>query len=195
MKNFFSGLLKLFQKVKNIAMLRNSEVPEGVDEDYYNYVKEAAKAQDMRLVLNGAPQNAGVIMEFMFKSSENKMRIFTTELSEKVYNRVNVVDAARAFLENNKEARLDIIHEKPLNESSFTREIIAKFPEQIDVRKLPATKADDYLYNFSVGDEKNYRFENDKENFSAYIQFGNKEEGEALNRRFDEIASHCQSVN
>jgi hypothetical protein len=134
-----------------------------------------------------------VILERLFSRSSELVCILTGDLTPQVYGQEFVLDAIAAFLGR---GRLEILTERPLEKDHplLARAHLAGLQGQIQVTLVPQDVTSRYGYHFAVGDGQHYRFEPDRANFEAIVQFGNASPGEALVDAFRELQQACSQL-
>jgi len=166
--------------------------------DYYDYVKKIAEGPKPSLViLNRSPEHAAVILERLFLSATDDVRLVSSQLSEDVYGTDRVKQAAKLFLNSKRSARLSILVERPveMSASTFMTELDrAGLSGQIEMSIIPPETVSDYRFNFAVADGVNYRFEENRASRHATVQFGNKAFGEVLEGAFGQLSASAKSV-
>ncbi len=108
------------------------------------------------------------LIESMFNNAHEIIRIYTTELSPKVYANSKILEAARSFLFYNAH-RLEIITEK-LNKDTVQRHpFILSFPPEYNIKiyKVSPGISRNIPYHFALMDNECFRFEGDKMKFAS----------------------------
>jgi len=131
-------------------------------------------------------------MEFLFRHSRDTLRILTRRLSADVYGVPEVVEAAVGFLRRNRDASIQILAEWGVDRATnplLQRLDAEGFTEQVSLRFVRPSVRDKYKFNFSVGDEQSYRYEEFRDRREALVQFGGEAFASGLVRTFDSLAN------
>jgi hypothetical protein len=156
---------------------------------YRSNVEKVAEIADGRTILNRSPDHASIILEWVFNKSSDCVEILTSELSEKVYGKPELISAARRFLEKPR-SRIEIIAEQPVDRwrHAFLSELDrAGFEDRVRLRFIPEDSQKQYSFNFAVGDGRHFRFEQSRLSYEAVAQFGSVQVGNKLHEIFEDL--------
>ncbi len=157
------------------------------DWDYFNLVKTAADAADGRPILNRSPEHASIILEILFTKAEKHVRVVTNKLDPSVWVGGRVLGAVRSFLAK-PGSSIDILVECPsVGDIDFVRIIGGEFPDKVRISSVPAKLQEKYGWNFVVVDGRHFRFEQNRQELRAFIQFGNESEAMHLEDLFEKL--------
>ena len=163
-----------------------------------NEYKKAVEAALARrngdpVIANRSVDHAAVVLECMFKAANRTVEIIANRLNPAVYDKPEVIAAAEALL-SAKNCTIDVLVESDVAaERQFVRVLTAKYPNKFSIVHVPAEVAEAYSYNFCVVDDDCYRFEADRKNCDATIQFGNTAIASKIHETFKLIKSECLS--
>jgi hypothetical protein len=165
---------------------------EGHMKEYRKFVEDVANGSRAgEVILNRSPDHAAVVIEFLFRKAESYVHILTRRMSEEVYSKQGILDAAVEFLGAHPAATISILAEEPINRSlhPFFVAVDRIFKERVRLRFVAPAKVHTYNFNFAVADGRSYRFEESRDSREAVIQFGDEEFGEKLEATFEELSS------
>jgi hypothetical protein len=156
-------------------------------DDYRREVEQARADRNGDPVLaNRSQAHAAVILENLFQAANHSVDILSHELLGPVYDEPAVLAATRSFLQK-EDTKLSILVEKDVDSARPFLRALAEFPGKTEVTRVPDALSATYSYNFCVADEDCYRFEPNRCEYEATIQFGNAGTAGRIKRRFQEI--------
>lgn len=160
------------------------------DVDYRSFVEACAFSEEPSgVILNRSAAHAAVVLEYLFRSAERRVRILTNQLSSDVYGLDGVVAAAVGFLRDHPAATIDILAEQRVDRAAhplLTAADAAGQGARLSLRFVPGASAR-YQFNFAVADGVNYRFEESRENREAIVQFRDGDFARDLDALFEMI--------
>lgn len=161
---------------------------------YREHVKNLAAERKGEVVYNGSADHAAVIVEHMFASAHENVRILTGDLNAKVYGALPVVQRARQFL-GHSDHRLEILVEEHTFNSSHPLIEEIGTDENVAIYVIPPELSQKIPYHFMTVDNDCFRFEREKNSHAAVAAFGEKETAEHLNSIFDAIVPSCTQLD
>lgn len=157
---------------------------------YREGVETLLKMKSSQPISNSEPAHAAILFEVFFKHAKQKVRIFCQKLSENIYGRPEVVEAARRALERNVEIDVVIQDDKP-EESDFLKLLRAR---GVDVCIAKDEKVKTSKYNFAVMDKEAVRIEPDRDHCTAQARLYAPTTAASLSETFDRIAKVCHNA-
>jgi hypothetical protein len=135
---------------------------------------------------NSSSAHAQVILEYIFKTAQTNVCVFTGSASEAIYAADEVVEAAREFLARNNTV-LEIKSDAPgtldrtLNRLLYEMHADTKLKGQLLVHLEPVVEKHNY---FCVADNRMYRLETNDGQSTAVANFNEPLLAETLRQRF-----------
>jgi hypothetical protein len=158
---------------------------------YRAYVQQAADGnKPSEILVNRSAHHAAIVMEVLFSKAHREVRILTKALSEDVYATPSTLRAAIRFLQQNGDGKIEILTEQPIDRAShgFLRELDHQgCGGRVKVWAVPPNAQKMYRFNFAVVDGLHFRFESDRDNREAIVQFGETAFAGHLDRIFGTI--------
>ncbi len=159
---------------------------------YYEKVKQLADNSSTELISNGDIKHAIILIHQLLIRAQQKVRILTTCLDEKIYNNIRLVEAVKQIV--NKNVEIEILIQKP-NLISQSNEFlnICKSYTNCKLRIANNPNDPDLISHYITMDEKAYRFCSDSNkqhdpadgSVSAIASFGRPELVKRINSWFD----------
>ncbi|WP_157081241.1 DUF7931 domain-containing protein [Novosphingobium naphthalenivorans] len=162
--------------------------------DYREHIKRIARERKGETVYNGSADHAAIIMENLFASAQQCVRIFTGDLNAKVYGAAPVVQRARQFLGHSDHVLQVIVEDLTVSSSHPLIEELAE-EDGFEMYQLDQDLSKHIPYHFSTADADCFRFEREKNSHSAIAAFGDSETTEHLNDVFSEMLKLCTKVD
>jgi hypothetical protein len=165
---------------------------------YFDYVRAVAEGpKPSPVILNRSAEHAAVILERLFLTATDRVSVLSNALSDDVYGSVAVQDSAVQFLKSHPQGKINLLVERPEEDlgSLFLKRLTdAGVGQQVCMSVLSPEVVADYRFNFAVADGCSYRFEEDRQDRHASVQFGNRSFGETLEDAFAELKSTAKST-
>lgn len=161
---------------------------------YRDHIKRLASERNGETVYNGSADHAAVIVENLFASAHNCVRIFSGDLNAKVYGATPLVHRARQFLGHSDHRLQVIVEEMNLSGSHPLVEELAD-EDGFELHLLSPEVAKHIPFHFATADEDCYRFEREKNSHAAVAAFGDKETAHHLNDIFGNLLSCSTKVD
>jgi hypothetical protein len=152
--------------------------------------------KELNLEFNNKDQHhAAFVMAAIFRTSKQSIKIFTGSFSGEISNNpVYLKYLSDAIVSSN--LKVEVIFENRPNESSKCLKLLKDLRangKDVSIFSLPTdykTKVLDKQFggrlgHFTVGDDRMFRYETDKDKFAAYCNFDDKAIVTTLNRNFD----------
>lgn len=142
-------------------------------EEYKNHIDRLVRQMDGSTVLNGSAEHAAAINECMFNHANDSMQIVTRRLDPRVYGTKDLVAKAKLFL-GVPERRLQIAVENAPAFSETEHPLVAALSAypNFEIREIPQPVHELIDVNFTLMDERSFRFERDKSEAVAIACFG-----------------------
>lgn len=163
---------------------------------YKAFVEWLSDNGDGRIFLNSDPEHALVVLEQIFKQSNEIVRIFAKNLCQNVGNEPSYIAALSDFIERGGRVRILLNgyqKELALNSNLYKRLAYYKSQKKDIVVKIskarPYRKSDieQREIHFTIGDEKAYRIETDTESRTAECSMNNPEVALGIANFFDKL--------
>ncbi|HEX2592790.1 MAG TPA: hypothetical protein VHL34_14910 [Rhizomicrobium sp.] len=158
-----------------------------MSEDLYRNEVEAAasRANGTDIVLNRTPAHAAVIAEFIFDKAEVIVEILTESVEDPALCNEKTAESAVAFLKKGPWARIDMLVARAADRGRFISEIAeAGLRDRVEIHVVPPTLLGPKHSFFMVADGRHYRYQRDRNELQASVQFGNEDLGGLLQTRF-----------
>lgn len=151
-------------------------------EEYRKILRELMDSGSEEAISNGQPIHAAAIYDLFFERAKYSVDIFCKDLSRDVFGLKWVTEAFRKALERGVTIRLLIQEELPEQKNIL---------DKIKLPGLQVRYGDDnikgFKFNFSVMDNRAYRYESDKQQCKAIAQLNDNKNSDTLNRTFSEL--------
>ena len=168
--------------------VQDKEVPK----EYRESIKWLAKNRSNKVIFNTNEAHAVVILSEMLKNAEDYVHILCENMNPKVTDEDEYVDAMRKFLNNDKHKIKVLLTDYDKNDKKFDdRKIVKLFKnhkEQVEMKYFePKAKviSGDTPINWTVSDNRAFRFEKDIEKCIASVNFNNPPLAKKLNESFN----------
>ena len=175
--------------------IEGSEAKSNSLSEYRSFVKRVADASDSsQIIENRNADHAAVIIEAIFCKAENVIRILTGDMWLPIYATKEVVASAESFLNRNPDAKFEILAEEEidLKNHAFFAALRDKFKSRVHLWSVPREMKDSYPFHFIVADGRHFRFERNKKEFKAIVQFGELDFGHDLENVFERLQKRCE---
>jgi hypothetical protein len=158
-------------------------------ETYRKFVEAVAQMADGKPIFNRSPAHAAVVVEYIIGGASEKIDIITGRLYEQVYGVPTVVEAAMRFLRSQPTASMRILSEELIapNHPLLSAIKSAGFQDRVSMKVLPKEIAASTPYHFALADSNSFRFESDKTQMEAVVQFGKDDIGRKLDITFNRL--------
>lgn len=149
-------------------------------EEYRDKIDQAIRAMSGETILNGSPAHASIIIERMFAHAQECVLILTRRFDPRIYGSTEAVEQAGLYLGGSGRKCRILIEE--FDQSSFENhpfaQKLAPYLEagNLEIRALKPAIAEIVNVNFSVMDNRGFRFEQDKKEAVAVASFGDNAE-------------------
>ena len=152
--------------------------------EYRARVQAARKGQTNEVIYNSSQRHAAVLIEQLFLSAQQTVRIVCRSLREGSYGTPDVLREARAFLDRGGE--IHVIVAQP--ESGETNSFLVAMQGRQNVNVLVAPHVLEVVrFDFMVADGRAYRFEADATKCVARANFNDTEMAASLDESFENI--------
>lgn len=133
-------------------------------------------------ISNGFPEHAAILFEQFFKHSQKHVRIFCKNLSASVFDMPHVIETAANALRRGVQIEVLIQDEQP--EAQGFRYLAESHPG-LALFKCKDDSFKHVGYNFTVMDDRAYRFESDRKSIKAIANMFDQKIAFALIRSFE----------
>lgn len=162
--------------------------------EYREHVRILASRREGVPIYNGSAEHATIIVEELFSSASQHVRILSGELNARIYGNPHVVQRAKEFL-GHSDHHLDILVERCTFSASHPLiEEIGDAPNLTISHIIPEVSAL-IRYHFMTADEDCFRFEEEKESNIAVAAFGDRDSTGNLNSIFDAIKTSSVPID
>ncbi|HZL58978.1 MAG TPA: hypothetical protein VFC38_04700 [Stellaceae bacterium] len=161
-------------------------------EEYRRFVATmAAGDKPSETFSNFSHEHAAVVIAAIFRHARNHVEILTGALDPDVYCTQEVIDAAVAFARQ-PGASIRVLPERPIapNHALLAALAAANLRNRIIIYDL-IQRSSNELFHFVVADGRHYRFEQNREEMTAIIQFGEPKLCTGLHEYFDKHAKNA----
>lgn len=163
-------------------------------QNYRDMISELAKSANGDVIFNQDFEEAAIIIEYIFHSSQNEVDIITQKLLPDIFGNAKLIDAARNFLAENPDATISIISAEPISPAHPLINKLTKsdLGNRIDLRVMTPNIKDKVHYHLTVGDRRYFRFERKPrpgDVCDAVVQFGEEQIGNKLADAFERVRS------
>lgn len=170
------------------------------ERQYREMVEKLAKNNESLVIYNSSPLHAVVIMSALFRYSNDKVRIFAENFNGGISDQDEYIEALNSFLLRGGELFV-LLHEYQRNNNPKLFEILEEhkiaFPTKVNVAKTSARVLNNERsneVNFTIGDEKMYRIEEDTISKMARCSFNDPPIAGHLANLFDRIYTGSQVI-
>lgn len=158
-------------------------------QEYRAMIERLSSERTNQRIPNGKPMHASILLEAMFRTGRDEVRIFTGELAPETYARPELINAARRFLQKpGRRLRVLLQKKKPLswvNDVPLLRVLKDGCGDSFEVRCATGAYASDAAHHFAVMDSRAYRFEHDHSGTKAIANFNEPAVAASLVAAFD----------
>jgi hypothetical protein len=163
-------------------------------QNYRRMVSDQAEAATGEVIFNHSWERAAIIVEYIFRKSQNEVDIKTRRLIEEIFGTPDLVKAAAAFLTANSGAKLNIVSEEKIPSTHPLLSTLEKLNlgKQVDLRVMTPELTNKVKYHLTVGDGRYFRFERQPgahDVCDAVVQFGEAKIGKKLVDAFQRVQS------
>lgn len=164
---------------------------------FREHVRTSAALRQGDLVYNATADHASIIIEHLFASARDRVRILSGELVASIYGNPNIVQRAKEFL-GHSDHHLDILVERhTFNKTHPLIEEIGE-AENLAISLVKPEVSDRTAYHFMTADDDCYRFEARKNSCVAIAAFGSGAKANPtprLNSIFAQIAESAEPID
>ncbi|MDE0006246.1 MAG: hypothetical protein OXQ29_26455 [Rhodospirillaceae bacterium] len=152
------------------------------DKEYRDYNKDA--------------RHATVVLSVSFRHAKQEIRLLSNKLDPELYASPGFLSEFYPFL-GDPEKRLRILVESDIEERHPIMVAARDYPDRLTIKRVPEDVVGQYPFNFMIVDRKGYRFESDRADFAAMVEFNNDHArylvGQ-LEKAFDQLDSQSEPV-
>lgn len=173
-------------------------VKENIEEllKYEKKVKSLAITKSEMLYFNSGADHASIVMESIFNTSNNLIRIFAGNFNDEVCQKTGdrYVKALKNYLLKGKKIIVLLNELESKEKYNLILDVLKqysssdKYKQNISVRLTTFKPQQDGLnVHFTLGDDLMYRLEYDTKNFLAEFSFNRKDKVASLTQIFDSV--------
>jgi hypothetical protein len=153
-------------------------------EKYRALVTRLADAAEGTTFFNEGVAHARIVIENIFRVSNEEVDILSADLASDVYGDRNVIDSAKLFLTTHPNSKLCILTGSETSDNNPFLAALrnAQLRDRVELSRVPARKLE--TVNFQVGDGRHFRFQADATKLNAICRFGDATLGASLQSRF-----------
>ncbi len=142
--------------------------------DYQERVFRAAERMDGEPIYNGSVLHAQVIIEALFYTAKERVKIFSDGLNQGVYGHPGTISAVKRFLGSSHEKKIHVVHEQEKLDCGQQNVFANEFASdpRVQLVALPESMRGKIEFHMAVADGSSYRFERDKLGRAAVAAFG-----------------------
>jgi hypothetical protein len=163
-------------------------------EAYRIAIENLAKNNDPSVFNNSEPAHAAIVLGNIFKNSNNSVKIFAKDFNGKVSDNDYYTTYLKSYLDKNKP--ITVVFEEVPKPTSKALALLQKYKcikdSNISIKVLTENSPLKSSPNFTVGDNKMFRVETSKEDYTAVCSFNNIEfcsELESLYKKLEESSN------
>ena len=137
--------------------------------DYARNLNAALKNKSGYTVFNRDAVHASIILYYAFLHAERQVLLLSNKLDPLIYSAPWLIDKIDRFLA--KSGKIHVLVETDVDESHPIKHLATQHPENLIIKRVPDEVVKSYPYNFMVVDDRGYRFEHDRDEYSALAAF------------------------
>ena len=163
--------------------------------DYARKLNSALIEKSGYATFNRDAVHASIVIHIAFLHAKETVLLLSQKLDTLIYSNPWLIKKIESFLARG--GKLRVLVETEVAESHPLRLLANQLPKSLTIARVPQEAVGTYSFNFMVVDDRGYRFEHDREEYSAVVAFDEPEENhtelvEAMQQRFQEL--EAQSV-
>lgn len=155
---------------------------------YKEFVENLASEGRDELFFNSGPTHAAIVMSRIFKYSSDIIRIYCGGFNGAISNDEEYLKYLELFLK--KGGNLKILVEEDLSkQQSKIYGILQKYKSNVEFYPTPfrVIGSKGKPMHFTVGDDKMLRLETGVDDYTAQVNFGNKDDAKIFSNIFDDL--------
>ncbi len=153
--------------------------------DYEELIQDLVATGSDELILNSNTDHAKVLIRYLFKSSRDRICIFSSQLNDNIYDDQYVINEIEAFAENRGQVEILLQHPEDFDRGRKVFLLLKKFTSQIVVKSVTNLKDKAIQAHFVVNDNNGFRFCEDKSKPSAIASYNQPDTAKNLIEQFD----------
>ena len=154
--------------------------------DYVLKMDSALRERKRFVAYNRDIHHAHAVVCLAFRYAQEKVLLLSHRLDPELYASQWFLQEAEDFLK--RSGSLQILAETDLDERHPLIALADRFPDSVQIVRIPAKLQEQYRYNYMVVDDIGYRFERDRAEPRAVVAFHDENDGaemiESLKRNF-----------
>lgn len=163
--------------------------------EYEREVERLAQEHTGEPIFNSSPDHARIVIQNIFRSASESVKILSGSLTPRVYGRDMVLDEASLFLASSHRNHVQIILEQDSIEDRRINPLLRRFAKSksknVELRIAPEEARKLYNFHCIVTDNDCYRYEPDRKYAVAIAAFGDATGGRRLRNHHASIWEKC----
>ena len=165
--------------------------------DYARKLNSALIEKSGHTTFNRDAVHASIVIHIAFLHAKETVLLLSQKLDALIYSNPWLIEKIERFLAHG--GKLRILVETEVAESHPLRLLAKRLPGNLTIARVPLEAVRTYSFNFMVVDDRGYRFEHDREEYSALVAFDEPEENHAelvktMQQRFRELEAQSTSL-
>ena len=165
--------------------------------DYARKLHSALTNKSGYSTFNKDASHAAIVIYFAFLHAKQTVLLLSQKLDTLIYSTPWLIEKVEEFL--TKGASLRILVETELAESHTLRLLAKRYPENLRIARVPEEAVGTYRFNFMLVDDRGYRFEHDRDDYSALVSFDKRDENHlqlvnTMRQRFQTLESQSSAL-
>lgn len=157
-------------------------------EGYREKIDRLITASTGDVVLNGTHDHAAIVLERMFARADKCVKILSEKIDPRIYSEPRTLEAAKRMLgarDRTIQVLVEDLEATPVSRNPFFA--LADEASNLEIRQVPKNLRGPVAINFSLMDDRGYRFEKDQTGATAIVAFGEKDLTPRLRAVFERV--------
>ena len=142
--------------------------------DYARNLRAALDKKSGLTTYNRDAVHAAIVVYEAFRQAVKTVLLLSQKLDASIYSTPWLVESVERFL--GRGGTLRILVEEAVDENHPLRVLAKSKPDVVRIAKVPTKMIKGYDYNFMLVDGRGYRFEHNREEYSATVSFDENED-------------------
>ena len=163
--------------------------------NYEEIIQDLVSTGSDELISNSDTNHAKVLIRYLFKTSRNRICIFSSQLNDHIYDDDEVISEIERFVE--KDGQVEILLQQPgdFDKSRKIFKLMREFKNRISVKSVTNITDSEIDPHFVVNDNNGFRFCEDKKKTSAIASFNRAKTAKNLIEQFDILFKRAQEFS